>query len=68
MPWNSGAALRARACTRAREIIEEFSLGSIASPVKTDHELNEWLASPEGKAATLFDLTSGSGWGERARS
>src|SRR5262249_47469341 len=26
-------ALRARACTRAREIIEEFSLGSIASPV-----------------------------------
>ena len=25
--------LRARACARAREIIEEFSLGSIASPV-----------------------------------
>jgi CRP/FNR family nitrogen fixation transcriptional regulator len=35
---------------------------------KTDQELNEWLASPEGKAATLFDLTSGSGWSERARS
>src|SRR5262249_6250896 len=27
-------ALRVRACTRAREIIEEFSLGSIASPVR----------------------------------
>ena len=27
---------------------------------KTDQELNEWLTSPEGKAATLFDLTSGS--------
>jgi len=26
--------LRARACARAREIIEEFSLGSIASPVR----------------------------------
>jgi CRP/FNR family nitrogen fixation transcriptional regulator len=35
---------------------------------KTDQELNEWLASLEGKAATLFDLTSGSRWAERARS
>jgi CRP-like cAMP-binding protein len=35
---------------------------------KTDQELNEWLVSPEGKAATLFDLTSGAGSGERARS
>ena len=30
---------------------------------KTDQELNEWLTSPEGKAATLFDLSSGSRWG-----
>jgi hypothetical protein len=35
---------------------------------KTDQELNEWLTSPEGKAATLFELTFGSRWGERARS
>ena len=35
---------------------------------KTDQELNEWLASPEGKAATLFELTSDARWGERARS
>ena len=35
---------------------------------ETDQELNEWLASPEGKAATLFELTSDARWGERARS
>jgi CRP/FNR family transcriptional regulator, nitrogen fixation regulation protein len=34
---------------------------------KTDQELNEWLASPDGKAATLFEHTSASRWGERAR-
>ena len=35
---------------------------------KTEEELHEWFASPEGKAATLFNLTSLSRWGERARS
>jgi CRP/FNR family nitrogen fixation transcriptional regulator len=35
---------------------------------KTEKELQEWLVSPEGKAATLFNLTSLSRWGERARS
>jgi CRP/FNR family nitrogen fixation transcriptional regulator len=35
---------------------------------KTEKELQEWLMSPEGKAATLFDLTSFSRWGDRARS
>jgi CRP/FNR family nitrogen fixation transcriptional regulator len=34
---------------------------------KTDQELNEWIISPEGKAATLFELTSGSRWDGRAR-
>jgi len=34
---------------------------------KTEGELQEWFASLEGKA-TLFDLTSLSRWGERARS
>src|SRR5262249_37801683 len=34
----------------------------------TESELQEWLVSPEGKAATLFDLTSLSRWGETARS
>jgi uncharacterized protein YifE (UPF0438 family) len=35
---------------------------------KTEDELHEWFASPEGKAATLFNLTSLSRWGERALS
>ena len=35
---------------------------------KTDRELEEWLASPEGKAATAFELTSVSRWGETGRS
>jgi len=30
----------------------------------TDRELDEWLASPEGKAATMFEPTSLSRWGE----
>jgi len=35
---------------------------------KTDQELDEWLTSPEGKAATAFELTSASPWGETGRS
>jgi len=35
---------------------------------KTDQELEEWLASPEGKAATAFEVTSVSRWGEAGRS
>ena len=35
---------------------------------KTDQELDEWLASPEGKAATAFELTSASPWGDTGRS
>jgi CRP/FNR family transcriptional regulator, nitrogen fixation regulation protein len=34
---------------------------------KTEKELQEWLISPEGKAATLFNLTSLSRWAEMAR-
>jgi hypothetical protein len=33
-----------------------------------DQELQEWLASPEGQAATAFEPTSLSPWGERGRS
>jgi hypothetical protein len=35
---------------------------------KSDQELNEWLASPEGKQATMFEATSVSRWGETGRS
>lgn len=34
----------------------------------SDDELSQWLATDEGKAATLFDDTSVSPWGERGRS
>jgi hypothetical protein len=35
---------------------------------KTDRELEEWLTSAEGKAATAFESTSISRWGETGRS
>jgi hypothetical protein len=35
---------------------------------KSDQELNEWLASTEGKAAMAFEPTSLSRWGETGRS
>jgi hypothetical protein len=35
---------------------------------ETDQELGQWLASPEGKAATAFELASVSRWGETGRS
>lgn len=34
----------------------------------SDDELKEWLATDEGKEATLFDDTTISSWGERGRS
>ena len=34
---------------------------------ETDRELDEWLASPEGKAATAYEFTSLSRWGEKGR-
>ena len=35
---------------------------------KTDQELKDWLASAEGKAATVFEPTALSRWGEIGRS
>lgn len=35
---------------------------------RSDQELKEWLASPEGKQATMFEPTSLSVWGETGRS
>jgi hypothetical protein len=34
----------------------------------SDSELNQWLATEEGKMATIFDDTALSSWGERGRS
>ena len=46
----------------------ELFEGVKARRPKTEKELQEWLVSAEGKAATLFNLTSLSRWSERARS
>jgi CRP/FNR family nitrogen fixation transcriptional regulator len=52
---------------RAEELLDLFE-GIKGQRPKTEEELDKWLVSPEGKAATLFNLTSLSRWGERARS
>jgi hypothetical protein len=35
---------------------------------KSDQELSEWLATDEGKKATMFTITKFSFWGDRTRS
>jgi CRP/FNR family transcriptional regulator, nitrogen fixation regulation protein len=51
---------------RGERLVELFE-GVKGRRPKTEEELHEWLVSPEGKAATLFNLTPLSRWGERAR-
>jgi hypothetical protein len=41
---------------------------SSATWPESDDELNQWLATDEGKAATMIDDTTLSPWGERGRS
>ena len=43
-------------------------IGAKGRPPEADQELHDWLASPEGKAAVAFELTSLSRWGEVGRS
>jgi hypothetical protein len=50
------------------EILRDAFQAIKSRPPKTDRELEEWLASDEGKVATAFDLSSGSRWGETGRS
>jgi hypothetical protein len=49
---------------RFRDLFE----GIKGRPPTDDQELQEWLASPDGQAATAFEPTSFSPWGERGRS
>jgi hypothetical protein len=51
----------------AQRLLDIFE-GTRGRPPKNDQELHEWLASPEGKAATAFEPTSASRWGETGRS
>ena len=43
-----------------RDIFE----GIKGRPPETDRELEEWLASDEGKTATMFTPASATRWGE----
>jgi hypothetical protein len=60
--------LRNQSAHRRGEMLAELFEGVKRRRPKTEVELQQWFASLEGKAATLFKLTSLSRWGERARS
>jgi hypothetical protein len=53
--------------TRAQFLRDAFE-GLKGHQPKSDDELNHWLATDEGKLATLFDDTTLSPWGEQGRS
>jgi hypothetical protein len=50
----------------ARRLRDLFDGANSRAP-KTDHEFDEWLASPEGKAATAFEPTPLPRWMELGR-
>jgi len=50
------------------QILRDVFEGMKGRQPKSDQELNEWLASDEGKEATIFESTSLSRWGEIGRS
>jgi hypothetical protein len=50
------------------QILRLFFQGVLGRQPKTDQELKEWLTSPVGRAAVMFDATSLSRWGETGRS
>jgi hypothetical protein len=50
------------------QILRLFFQGVVGRQPETDQELKEWLASPVGRAAVMFDATSLSRWGETGRS
>jgi hypothetical protein len=53
--------------TRAQFSRDAFEGMKGRQPASED-ELNQWLATEEGKMATLFDDATLSPWGERGRS
>jgi CRP/FNR family nitrogen fixation transcriptional regulator len=64
---NHSIVLRSQFVDGRSELVEVFEAVRGRRPT-TEGELQEWCASLEGKAATLFKLTSLSRWGETARS
>jgi hypothetical protein len=53
--------------TRAQFLRDAFE-GMKGRQPMSDNELDQWLATEEGKMATLFDDTTLSTYGERGRS
>ena len=53
--------------TQAQFLRDAFE-GMKSRQPTSDDELNRWLATEEGKLATLFDDTTLSPWGEQGRS
>ena len=49
--------------TQAQSLSDAFE-GMNGRQLKSDRELNEWLATDEGKQATIFEPTLISRWGE----
>jgi hypothetical protein len=52
----------------ARSNPAPFFEGVMGRQPKTDQELNEWLATPVGRAAVMLDIASVSRWGKIGRS
>jgi hypothetical protein len=50
------------------QILRDAFEGMRGRQPTSDKELNDWLASDEGKEAMAFEPTSLSTWGERGRS
>ena len=50
------------------QMLRDIFEGIKGRPPRSDQELNEWLATAEGKEATRCESTSASRWGEVGRS
>ena len=50
------------------QILRDAFEGMKGRQPKSDQELNDWLATDEGKEATIFEATALSTWGDKARS
>ena len=50
------------------QILRDVFEGMKGRQPRSDQELNDWLAFPEGKQATIFEPASLSRWGETGRS
>jgi hypothetical protein len=50
------------------QILRDIFEGIKGRPPRSDQELDEWLATDEGKEATMFESASVSRWGEIGRS